>query len=277
MKKYQKARFVTKANGRKEPFSKIKLTRSLSRTGLPMKTCQDIADKVAGEIQDGDKTGQIYKKAFNLLKEKSSLATVRYSLKKALFELGPEGHFFEDYVARYFERKGYATKVCQTLQGKYVRHEVDCISSLKNDQYFSECKFHNRSGTKNDVKITLYVKARWDDLRTGPEGKNLKGYFVFSNTAFTSDAILYAKGTGLGLMGVNSPPDKSFLEEIRELKLYPVTSLRNLTKAQKHLLLQKKIIIADEIKPDMLFKLGFEEAQTNRILDEIQLLKRSQL
>lgn len=277
MRKYQRPKYVVKANGSTETFSKNKLTRSLARTGLPRKACENIADKVSAEICDGDKTRNIYRKAFNLIKEKSPLATTRYSLKKALFELGPEGHYFEDYVGRYFERLGHKTEVCRTLQGKFVKHEIDCIASKNDGRYFSECKFHNRSGTKNDVKISLYVKARWDDLKTGPEGANLKGYYIFSNTAFTVDAIQYANGTGLRLMGVNSPNEKSFLEEIKLMKLYPVTSLRNLSKNQKKILLQKKIILADEITSELLFKLGIENAQTNRIMEEVKILQKGEL
>lgn len=277
MRKYQRPKYVVKANGTTESFSKTKLTRSLARTGLSHKACENIANKVSAEICDGDKTRDIYRKAFTLIKEKSPLATIRYSLKKALFELGPEGHYFEDFVSRYFDRLGYQTAVCKTIQGRFVKHEVDCIATKKEDFFFSECKFHNRSGTKNDVKISLYVKARWDDLKTGPEGANLKGYYIFSNTAFTVDAIQYANGTGLRLMGVNSPNAKSFLEEIKLMKLYPVTSLRNLTRNQKKLLLQRKIILAEELTSEILYKMGFDLVQTNRIIDEVKILQKGEL
>lgn len=274
MTKFRRPKYIIKANGNREPFSRIKLTRSLARTGLPRKTCEDIANKVSNEVRTGDKTKFIYRKAFNLIKERSPLATVRYSLKKALFELGPEGHNFEDFVARYFAKKGFTAQVCKTLQGKYVKHEVDCIATNSSGDYFSECKFHNRSGTKNDVKISLYVKARWDDLKTGPDGKNLKGYYIFSNTAFTTDAILYAAGTGLKLMGVNSPAEKSFLEEIKLMKLYPVTSLRTLTKYQKHMLLQKKIVVADEVNIEILLKIGVDSSQINKVMEEVSLFQK---
>ena len=275
--KNQRPKYVVKANGNTEAFSKNKLTLSLARTGLPRKACEDIANKVTSEIRNGDKTQHIYKKAFNLIKERSPLATTRYSLKKALFELGPEGHYFEDYVARYFTRSGYKTQVCKIFQGKFVKHEVDCVAVNKDGEYFSECKFHNRSGTKNDVKISLYVKARWDDLRTGPDGKNLQGYYIFSNTAFTTDAIQYAQGTGLRLMGVNSPAEKSFLEEIKQMKLFPVTSLRSINRSQNRILLDKKIIVVNELNNDLLYKLGMDQLQINRVMEEVSLLLKGEL
>lgn len=277
MQRKRRSKFVIKANGKAETFSTSKLTRSLARTGLPIKACERIANQISGEVRDGEKTGHIYKKALTLLKQQSPLAGIRYSLKKSLFELGPEGHYFEDYVERYFRRRGFESSVCQILPGKFVKHEVDCIAVKNNERYFSECKFHNHSGTKNDVKISLYVKARWDDLKQGPEGKNLKGYFIFSNTAFTSDAILYANGTGLKLMGVNAPEQKSFLEEIKEMRLYPITSLRSLNRHQKKILLQMKIIVADEVTLDLLFKSGFDKDQISKIMDEVKLLKEGKI
>jgi len=269
-----KNKYIYKANGSKEAFSKNKLIRSLERTGLHSKACKDIADHVSKEVQDGDKTKTIYRKALRLVRQKSAVATVHYSLKKALFELGPEGHFFEDYVGRYFQKKEFETQECRILQGKFVKHEVDCVSQKGSEKYFSECKFHNRAGTKNDIKVALYVKARWDDLKSGPEGKSLSGYYIFSNTSFSTDAITYSLGTGLRLMGVNAPADKSFIQDIREMKLYPVTSLRSLNKTEKHLLLQKKIILAEDLNPSVLFKSGFDNNKVNEIMEEIKQLMK---
>lgn len=272
-----KNKFIYKANGRKEAFSKNKLIRSLERTGLHSRACTDIANHISNEVQDGDRTRAIYKKALRLVRQKSALATVHYSLKKALFELGPEGHYFENYVARYFQKKQFETSECKVLQGKFVNHEVDCIALKGKEKYYSECKFHNRAGTKNDVKISLYVKARWDDLKDGPEGKTLTGYFIFTNTTFTSDAITYSKGTGLKLMGINAPAEKSFSEEIREMKLYPLTSLNSLNKTEKRRLLDKKIVLAEELNSQILFKLGFENDAVQRILNEVDVMMKGKI
>lgn len=272
-----KNKYIYKASGAKEAFSKNKLIRSLERTGLHTKACQDIAEHISREVQEGDKTKTIYKKALKLVRQKSALATVHYSLKKALFDLGPEGHFFEDYVARYFQKKKFETQECKILQGKFVKHEVDCISTKGSEKYYSECKFHNRAGTKNDIKVSLYVKARWDDLKTGPDGNTLSGYYIFSNTSFSTDAITYSQGTGLKLMGVNAPADKSFLQDIREMRLYPVTSLRSLNKVEKHSLLQKNIILAEDLNAELLFKLGFDTNTVNGIVEEIKLMMKGQI
>jgi hypothetical protein len=271
------AKFIIKANGSLESFSKNKLIKSLQRTGLKEKVCEEIANQVSSEVKEGDKTRTIYRKALRLVREKSALATVHYSLKKAIFELGPEGHHFEAYVARYFQKKQFKTFECCVLQGKYVQHEVDCVAIKEKEKFYSECKFHNRAGTKNDVKVALYVKARWDDLKQGPEGSSLSGYYIFTNTSFTTDALTYSSGTGLRLMGVNAPPARSFLQEIREMKLYPLTSLRSLNKSEKKKLLQKKIILADELNSDNLFKAGFDKQTVDEILEEITIMLKGNI
>lgn len=267
---------ILKASGYPEPFSKKKLVLSLERTGLPRRECLEISDKVADEIGEGSETKDIFNKTLKLVKQTSPVATVHYSLKKSLFQLGPEGHHFETYVAKYFEDIGHATETCRTLQGKFVKHEVDVIAHYNGKKIFAECKFHNHSGVKNDVKISLYVKARWDDLKDGIEGKNLKSFYVVSNTSFTLDAITYANGTGLKLLGVNMPEGDSFLDKIRKLKLYPITSLRHLPRIYKKELLQRNVVLARDVLnyTSLLRNLGMNEMDINDVTEEVEMLTR---
>lgn len=270
----RKTRKIVKSTGELEWFSAQKLKRSLERTGLIPKYCSDIAKEVAVKVKAGDRTKDIFKQTMKLVEKKSPVAAVHYSLKKSILELGPAGFTFEHYVAKYFETIGFNTYVGVVLQGQFVRHEVDVVASKKNYQLYAECKFHNASGKKNDVKIPLYVKARWDDLKNGPDGQNLKGYYLVSNTAFTKDAIEYSKGCGLHLLGINAPEEESFLEKIKKLKLYPITSLKRLKKMYVQELLQKKIILCSELQmnPKILFKLGMTHAEVEIVLNDINKL-----
>jgi hypothetical protein len=266
---------ILKSNGRWENFSRTKLFRSLKRAGLPVRQAQVITDKVTEDIQEGTKTQEIFKKALRLVDKTSHVAAIRYSLKKAIFELGPTGYHFESYVAKYFEQLGYKTQTCQTLPGRLVKHEVDVIAIKKKKRIFVECKFHNRIGIKNDIKTALYVKARWDDLKEGPAGKGLESFYLVSNTPFTEDAITYAQGTGLKLLGVNAPPEKSFLDQIREMQLYPITSLKRINRRIKYELIERNILLARELpgQIDLLLRLGMEETEIIHLLNEINMLK----
>lgn len=266
---------IVKASGLPETFSRKKLFQSLIRSGLSKRQCQLITDRVSREIYEGSKTSDIYKKTFQLVKASSPVAGAHYSLKRALFDLGPEGHHFEEFVARYFKARGFSTQTCQIRQGKFVKHEVDVIAKDKSGSHYVECKFHNRSGIKNDIKISLYVKARWDDLKDGPEGKDLAKFYIASNTAFSIDAITYAKGTGLELFGVNAPESNSFLDEIKKLKIYPLTSLRSIPRHVKHDLLKNNIILITELldRKELLKSRGFSDSQIERTFEEIRILE----
>lgn len=270
---------ILKANGTTECFSRSKLYKSLRHSGLSNKQASIITDKVTHEVGEGSRTRDIYRKTLRLVNENSQVAAVHYSLKKSLFDLGPTGFHFERFVARYFEEQGYRTRVSVVLPGKWVKHEVDVIAEKSGQRFFIECKFHNRKGIKNDIKIALYVKARWDDLKNGPEGKNLDGFYLASNTAYTIDAMAYAQGSGLNLLGINAPKEESFLEQIKRMQLYPITSLRKLNKQMKEFLISQNIILAKDIpqKLDLLLKLGLKEGEINAVLREIELLKDSKI
>lgn len=268
--------FIKKSNGDDEFFSRKKLYNSLKRTGLTKKKCGRIVDQVLNKVKAGCNTKEIYKETLRLVKLESSNAAAQYSLKKAIFDLGPAGYHFEKYVAKYFQFKGYKTITSVIVRGKHVKHEVDIIASLDGERTFVECKFHNKSGKKNDLKTALYIKARWDDLKEGRHGENLRKFCFASNTSFTTDALTYAKGVGLDLLGLNAPQAKPFLEEIKEFRLYPITSLTKLSKYNKNQLLDRNIFTIQELKksPKKLFEIGLTEIDVEIILREVNLLLR---
>lgn len=268
---------IVKSNGDLEVFSSKKFHRSLKRTGLRPKYCNEIAQKISKNLYPGIRTKDIYNQTFKLLKKHSTVAATHYSLKKALLELGPTGFDFEEFIAKYFQAIGFETYTGVVLQGEFVKHEVDVIASKKNYQLYTECKFHNNIRRKNDIKVVLYVKARWDDLKNGPDGKYLKGYYVASNTVFTLDAIQYAKGCGLDLLGVNAPEDESLLDKIKKYKIYPITSLKKLKKSYCRELIKKKILICSELlnEKKTMLKLGMSEQEIIAIFNDIQNLLES--
>lgn len=270
--------FIYKSHGGIEPFSRIKLFNSLRRSGLPVKKCKSITKQLAHEIRQGDNTKNIYRKALKLVNKESHYAAVQYSLKKSIFELGPAGHNFEKYVARYFNAIGFYTETGIIIEGQWVKHEVDVRAIKDQEMIYVECKFHNKVGIKNDIKTALYVRSRWEDLKKGPTGKGLTGFCLASNTSFSKDAIRYAEGTGLKLLGVNAPTEKPFIDEIKEMQLYPVTSLKRLPRNIKNYLLSKDIILAEEVitKLEILERFGMSEEDIEAVVFEIELLTRKQ-
>lgn len=262
---------IIKSSGDVEQFNKSKLQRSLQRAGCAPKECKFITNQVAEKIRHGSTTHDIFKHTEKILRQQSPVAATQYSLKKSLLELGPTGYEFEQFVAKYFAAIGFNTYIDITMQGEFVRHEVDVIASKPNFQTYVECKFHNTIGRKNDVKIVLYVKARWDDLKNGPDGKYLKEYYVVTNTVFTSDALQYAEGVGLKLLGVNAPSDESFLDKIKRHKLFPITSLKRLKRIHCRELLQKNIILCTELlmERDLLVSMGLKDDEIENVFKDI--------
>lgn len=270
-------RHIVKSTGDLEFFSAKKLQKSIERAGLHPQVCRRISHDVSKKIMPGTNTREIFNQTIQLINKESQVAAVHYSLKKSLQELGPTGYEFELFVSKYFEAIGFETSVGVIIQGKYVKHEVDVVAKKPKYNVFTECKFHNNQARKNDIKTVLYVKARWDDLKSGPQGKDLREFYLASNTVFTTDALMYAKGTRLKLLGVNAPENESFLEKIKRLKLYPITSLKRLKLRHRYELLLNKIILCKDLlgERNFLLKIGMSEKEIANIFGDIDKILKS--
>src|SRR5690606_6120192 len=97
---------ITKQSGETAPFSKDSLRKSLLNSGADEIDAEKICQKIEKEIYNGITTKELYEKAFKLLKEIRSSIAARYSLKRALQDLGPEGFYFEKWVARFSRFRG---------------------------------------------------------------------------------------------------------------------------------------------------------------------------
>ncbi len=156
---------VTKASGRMEEFDIGKLIDSLMRSGAPEDIARDIADKVSVQVTHSMNTRHIFRMAKKLLRQYSHATGMRYSLKKAIYALGPTGYPFEKYVARILKSYGYGVEVNRIIKGYCVTHEVDVLASKDDRRCVIECKYHANGEKPADVKIALYVHSRFNDIR----------------------------------------------------------------------------------------------------------------
>jgi hypothetical protein len=264
---------LVKASGDREAFRKDKLLASLERAGADSAVARRVADRVISQLRDGMSTRELYRAAFKLLrKEKTGLAA-RYNLKQAIFALGPSGFPFERFISRIFAERGYATEVGKMLRGRCVTHEVDVVAT-KNDQHLMvECKFH-RQGVKTNVKTALYVKARFDDIREadrpGSEPRVHEGWLV-TNTKLTSEAITYARCSGVKAVGWGYPERENLQQLIEATGLHPLTCLTSLSAADKTVLLEQGIVLCVDVERDFkrLSSLGFSDLKIHRVRQEI--------
>lgn len=94
---------VTKLDGTTQPFYEQKLVQSLKRAGAKPEAIDEIVREMEKEMWPNMPTTDIYRRAFELLRKQAVHVAVKYSLRRAMFELGPDGFPFEKFVARIFK------------------------------------------------------------------------------------------------------------------------------------------------------------------------------
>lgn len=246
---------IRKASGEPQAFSRRKLYHSLKKAGAPVRLAQNLSQQLSRELTDDFSTDDIHQQVVRKLRHKDRLIALRYSLKRALQELGPSGYPFERYVAAVLENYGYQTEVGRIIQGSCVRHEVDIIARKSDRHIMIECKFHNRPGVKSDLKVALYVYARFLDIeevwqkRSGHWQKFHQAWLV-TNTKCTGDAIRFAHCRGMKIISWGYPSSGNLQELIEKKKLYPLTILPALKNFQKKVLLSGGLVLVKDLLDD---------------------------
>lgn len=271
--------YIKKSNGETELFSFEKLKNSLQSTGASINMVDTIIEKIQADLYDGISSNAIYKKAFGLLKQKNKVSASRYSLKRAIFDLGPTGFPFERLIGALLKEKGYKTQVGVTLNGECITHEIDVLAEKDGNIFAIECKFHSDARAKSNVKVPLYINSRFLDIQEqwnkDPNNKtHLKQGWLVTNTRFTEDAVNYAKCVGLTLLSWDYPPNNGLKANIDTFALYPITTLNTLSKREKHELITNDIILVKELwsATEEMKSIGISEVRIQRILKEVALL-----
>lgn len=172
-------------------------------------------------------------------------------LREALFALGPEGFYFEQYLAGLLTAEGYETALPDEYQGSCVKHEVD-IAATKGGKIFAiEAKFRN---TQNDVvhlKDVMASYARYLDLLDGA-ALNLcprfAEFWIVTNSMFSERAAQFGRCKGMKLIGWEFPDRANGLAAmIDRLGRYPITILRGLTKTELTVLAKADIMTCHDL------------------------------
>ena len=270
---------VTKASGESKIFLPSKLVSSLQRSGASPSLSREIVQSIQAGSYDGIPTREIYRKAFRLLHQQSSLHAAKYKLKQAIMELGPTGFPFENFVAALWKAQQFRVRTGQILKGKCVSHEVDVVAEKDSRIRFTECKFHNSPGIRCDVKVPLYVDARFRDLENGyaPENQEkIREGWVVTNTHFSQDAIRYGECAGLHLWGWDYPESGSLRQTIDSLGLHPLTCLGTLRNAEKKILLDNHIVLSNQLLEPATLRLipGLSDTRVRQIRQEASALSQ---
>lgn len=287
--------YITKADGAKELFDEAKLVESLTNAGGTAEAVARTVEHVKNKIAEFSKsqpsksaiavtTSDIYRHAFDILRRESLPVATKYSLRRALAELGPDGFPFERFVADIFKDWKYDTLTDQVVKGSCVEHEVDVVAWNADKLIMVEAKFHNEFGLKSDLKVALYVKARIDDLKAAGEtfiynGKvgemqsdkkrKLDEGWLVTNTKFTDQAVRYGECVGLRMIGWNYPARGNLRDLIIESRLHPFTCLSTLSNVDKKSLLKEGVILCKEITPTVLKNIGLDAEKISKVRAEI--------
>ena len=256
---------VVKGDGSIEPFDLSKLERSLTHAGAPGGLAAQIATTISASVRDGMTTTDIYRNAFKILHKEERVSAARYALRRAILELGPTGFPFENYMTELMRAQGYSAEARVIIQGTCAEHEVDILMKKDGRTIGAELKFHNTPGFKTDLKTALYVKARFDDIHSKVD----EGWLI-TNTKFTENAINYAGCAGVVLLGWNHPHGAGLAEMIQKTKLYPITVLTDLSRAEKERLIINAVPLCRSIaeNPDVLGKADIPVAKRARVISQ---------
>lgn len=265
---------VTKTDGYVQPFSERKLRRSLRRAGASKRAAAEAVDAVLARVRPDLPTDEIYRIAYRELQRTERPAAARYGLRRALLQLGPSGFPFERLIAKLLARAGYSAELDRTMRGRCIGHEIDVVATRAEERVYVECKYHNQVGRRTDVKVALYVAARAEDLRQGATPP-LGGFWLVTNTKFTSDAVTYGTCAGLRLLGWDHPRDDGLKERLVRSGVVPLTCLTTLSSANKKRLLEAGFVTLEELvdRRGDLESAGVSPSSVRRVLHEIDALR----
>ncbi len=267
--------YIRKSSGEKQRFDLQKFRRSLLKAGAD----DAIADSVVKTIQKEkpSSTRQIHTIATAVLQKKAPVIADRYNLKRALMSLGPDGYSFEQFIAHLLQKEGYQAITNQHISGACVDHEIDIVIEKENQRSIVECKFHNSLRAKSDVKIPLYVQARFEDIQEAssythsPRHRYNQAWLV-TNTKFTSQAIIYGECKGIHMLGWGYPEKENIAFLIQKHQLYPITTLTSLHPYEKKIFMKNGFVLCKDAQEHekTLRHLGIKPSAIKKIIAESQ-------
>lgn len=238
--------FVAKRDGSEVPFEDSRVIRSMERSGVPPELFDRVLTHIKERVQKDNRitSDEIFYHIREFLVKKDKKSALRFNLRQALFELGPTGYPFEQFMARIFESHGYKTQVGIIMQGECVSHEIDVFLEKNGENEIVEAKFHNQTFGKTDVHVALYTYARFLDVAVR---QKIKDVWLVTNTKLSGDAITYAACKNIKVIGWNYPERGNLAEFVENPKMYPITILTDISGEEKRRFISNDIVLARDL------------------------------
>jgi hypothetical protein len=253
---------VIKRDGSEVPFDDQRVIRSMERSGVPKELHDHVLQHIKERIQKDNTitTDEIFYHIREFLVQKDRKSGLRFNLRQALFELGPTGFPFEQYIAKIFSDQGYKTQVGIQIRGECVSHEIDVYLEKDGKKEIVEAKFHNQSFGKTDIHVSLYVYARFLDLK---EKNKIDNVWIATNTKLSSDAIIYAECKGIKVLAWNYPENNNLQDFVERPKMYPITIMTDLTTEEKRRMIDNGLVLTSD-----LLKIPIGELEEKYLIDK---------
>lgn len=245
---------VTKKSGDVEDYNPDKLCQSIEVAGAPKHIAEQICTQVGDKLGTQVTTSKIFRHTVRQLLRDDVDSLARYSIRRALDDLGPTGFLFEQFVESLLQAYEYTTERNVIMQGECVSHEVDVLAHKNNFHFIIEAKYHNDHNLKTSIDKVMYADARYMDIVRRLQAKESnadKQYsiWIITNTRFTQKSIDYALCRNVKLLGWNYPEESNLEEMIVRKKMYPITILPSLTRYARDVFTDKDMILAQDILP----------------------------
>ena len=151
---------VIKRDGSEVVFDDQRVLRSVEHVGVPKELHDQVLQHIKERIQPDNTitTDEIFYHIREFLVDRDKKSALRFNLRQAIFELGPTGFPFEQYLAKIFRSQGYKTNVDLMMEGECVTHEIDLLIEKDGRRETVEAKFHNQNGGKTGRVRTERVR-----------------------------------------------------------------------------------------------------------------------
>lgn len=237
--------FVVKKSGEKEEYDEKKVIRSMNRVGVPEDLQPEILRHIEGQFKNNELPADIlFEQILQYLEPRDRKSSLRFNLRQAIFELGPSGFPFEQYLAQIFKEQGYKVETGLLMQGDCVKHEVDLLLEKDGHREIVEAKFHNHHVVKSDVQTALYTYARFLDVK---QKNDIDNVWLITNTKLTVDAMAYCQCKGIPAIAWNYPERDNLQDFVENPKMYPITILNSLSEQEKRRLIEKNVVLCRDL------------------------------
>lgn len=236
---------VVKKSGVEEEYDEEKVRHSMQRVGVPDQLQPEVLSHIKGKFKDGKMTtDDVFYHVMEYLEPRDRKSSLRFNLRQAIFELGPTGFPFEQYLAQIFRTMDYSVTTDVIMNGDCVRHEIDLVLEKENHKEIVEVKFHNHHVVKTDVQVALYTYARFLDVK---DKNGVDNVWLVTNTKLSTDAIAYANCKGMPVIAWNYPEHGNLQDLVEDPQMYPITLLTSLSEQEKRRLIEKNIVFCRDL------------------------------